>query len=155
MNCLKYLNRKVDEHKYIPLQNLSSENVEHNIHGCFFYCRRKRHLIKNTKIKFIKISNDSIVLGDNEKLKYDYILNITTLNEHVLKINFMGNMNIHDGKLNNADNLITILIYFVDEKSREFTDELLKCIKKYKKLNIFDKSVFKFRTFKMFYKNKK
>jgi len=155
MNCLKYLNRKVDEHKYIPLQNLSCENNEYNIRGCFIYCFKKRNLCKITNLKFIKLSNDSIILGENEKLKYDYILNITTLNEHVLKINFMGNMNIHDGKLNNADNLITILIYFVDEKSHEFSDELLKSIKKYKKLNIFDKNVLKFKTFKMFYKNKK
>tara|TARA_R110002012_G_scaffold204534_1_gene374263 strand:+ start:244 stop:729 length:486 start_codon:yes stop_codon:yes gene_type:complete len=160
MSCLKYIvetfhkPKEPPGPKYIPLQSIICEPLEYNVTKCIFSTHRL-NAIKRDKtqdISCITLSKDRILLGDNESLKYDYILNISRISPKIFRINIMGDINKHDGRLVVADGLLSIIIQLADKSSYEFINQLLMYITSYKKYNIFDKSVFGFKTYKLFFK---
>lgn len=162
-NCLKYLIEKIKyskneeepKVKYIPLQNIICDPLEYEVTRCWFIAyKQDRNIAKERteQIKKITLSKDCILLGDEENLKYDYILNISTISSKCFRINLLGDVNIHDGRMHLADNLATIVIKLEDKKTHEFIKNLMIYITSYKKYNSFDKSVFGFKTFKKYYK---
>jgi hypothetical protein len=160
MSCLKYIvetfhkPKEPPGPKYIPLQNIICEPLEYNVKKCVFARHNLRTLKRDRTqdISCITLSKDSILLGDNENLKYDYILNITKISSTVFRINLIGDINRYDGRIVLADGLVSIIIQLADKSSNDFINHLLMYITNYKKYNIFDKSVFGFKTYKLFYK---
>lgn len=160
--CLKYLIEKFKksfkvnepEVKYIPLQSIICEPLEYDVKRCMFVSHKVARISINRseKIKLLTLTKDCILFGEDESIKYDYILNIEIINSMCFKLNILGDINIHDVKMYPADNLASILIQLECKKTRHFIKHLMIYITSYKKYNSFDKSVFKFETFKNYFK---
>ena len=161
LDCLKYLieiihpSKNSDSSvKYIPLQSIICEPLEFKIKRCIFigHTIRKVRKDKSEQITSVSLAKDCILLGESESIKYDYILNITKINSRVIRIHVFGDINIHDGKITPTDSLSTIIFELEENKTGQFIDDILRYIRSYKKYNNFDKSVFGFKTYKLYFK---
>ena len=160
-NCLKYLIEIINPPKnpnsgvkYIPLQNIICESLEFKINKCMFigHTIRKIRKDRSDQITSISLAKDCILLGENESIKYDYIINISQYKSRIIRIHVFGDINIYDGQITPADNLSTIFIQFEDNITGQFISDILRYIRSYKKYNCFDKSVFKYKTYKLYFK---
>jgi hypothetical protein len=160
-NCLKYLIETINppknpdsDVKYIPLQSIICEPLEFKIKRCIFigHTIRKVRKDRSEQITNISLVKDCILLGESESIKYEYIRNITKINSRVIRLHIFGDINNYDGKITIRDSLSTIIFQFEEDKTGQFIDDILRYIRSYKKYNNFDKSVFGFKTYKLYFK---
>ena len=97
-------------------------------------------------IKQIEICADRIVLTDTESIKFEYIHRFIQVSPSVLVLVCFGTTDPF-GEFVVADNHLSIILSFTGVS--RFVKDTRTAILKYKKLNIYNKSVKGFRYFKL------
>ena len=145
--CLPCFKRKNSQIEYKELSTICEESDEFNILKCS-YIWNKKIAVKND-INHVKIGKDRIIFANDEYFKFDYMLHFLKRTENVLTIVSLGiitNLN----ELKKADSICTINLKFTSEKNLDqFISDLRKHILIYKRYNSYDKSVKKYKNFKI------
>lgn len=154
--CLKYLFKKRTttlEPKYIPLQSIVCEPVTYNVKRLLYYKKSHKLSIHKKFIGDITLLKDRILLGENEFIKYDYIIDFIRSSNNTLVINTFSDINIYSEELVVSDCITSILIQLNDPWAEQVIMNCMDYIVSYKKYNSFDKSVKNFKCFKRIFSN--
>lgn len=142
--CFKSENVEYSHLSDVELEKVVFEEYKRfNILDCRFISRTAS--LKNLNQSYIEIQYDSIKL-DCVTLKFEYLMSFNNLNQRDLCIKILGKLN--KTQIEICDSALLLIIKFPSSEIRkEFMSHLLEIIQVYKTLNIFDKSILKYKHF--------